>query len=38
MSLKGKKLAKEIRDLARRLNVDLSKADEKKTEEYLGTT
>ncbi|MGA7897730.1 MAG: hypothetical protein WCA39_02590 [Nitrososphaeraceae archaeon] len=33
--LSGKELRKEIRALARRMNVDLSKADQKKTEEYL---
>jgi hypothetical protein len=33
--LKGKKLADEIRSLAKEMNIDLSKADEEKTEYYL---
>lgn len=36
--LKGKRLADDIRSLAREMNVDLSKADEKKTEKYLKRT
>jgi hypothetical protein len=33
--LKGKELADDIRNLAKEMNIDLSKADEKKTENYL---
>lgn len=33
--LKGKRLADDIRSLAKKMNIDLSKADEKKTEIYL---
>jgi hypothetical protein len=33
--LKGRKLADDIRNLAKELNIDLSKADEQKTEQYL---
>ena len=33
--LAGKKLADDIRSLAKEMNIDLSKADEKKTEKYL---
>lgn len=33
--LKGKKLAEDIRHLAKELDIDLSKADDQKTEQYL---
>ena len=33
--LKGKRLADDIRSLAKEMNIDLSKANEKKTEIYL---
>lgn len=36
--LKGKRLANDIRGLARRLNVDLSKADDRETERILRKT
>jgi hypothetical protein len=36
--LKGKRLANDIRGLARRLGVDLSKADDEETERILRKT